>query len=107
MSEDVEEIELIKRRKLAEMRRRMAEEERRRELEAKKQSILRVILTPEARSRLANLKMVRPEFAEQLEAQLINLAQQGRLPVPLTDEQLKSILIELQSKKRDIKITWM
>lgn len=107
MSGDIEEIEIIKRRKLAEMQRKIAEEERKKELEARKQSILRVILTPEARSRLTNLKIVKPEFAEQLEAQLINLAQQGRLPVPLTDEQLKSILIELQGKKRDIKITWM
>ncbi|MDH5806462.1 MAG: DNA-binding protein [Candidatus Methanomethylicaceae archaeon] len=107
MSEDFEEIELIKRRKLAEMQKKLAEEERKRELEARKQSILRIILTPEARSRLANLKIVKPEFAEQLEVQLINLAQQGKLPVPLTDEQLKSILIELQGRKRDIKITWM
>ncbi|MCS7098047.1 MAG: DNA-binding protein [Candidatus Methanomethyliaceae archaeon] len=107
MSEEVDEVELIKRRKMAELQKRMAEEERRRELEARKQSILRVILTPEARSRIANLKIIKPEFAEQLEAQLISLAQQGKLPVPLTDEQLKSILIELQGRKRDIRITWM
>lgn len=107
MSEEVDELELIKRRKMAELQRKMAEEERRRELEARKQSILRVILTPEARSRIANLKIVKPEFAEQLETQLISLAQQGKLPVPLTDEQLKRILIELQGRRRDIKITWM
>jgi len=100
-----DELELLKQRKLAEMQRKLAEEELRREREAQKQNVLRVILTPEARSRLNNLKIVRPEFAEQLELQLIQLAQQGRLPVPLTDEQLKNILLELQSRKRDIKIT--
>ncbi|MCQ5363308.1 MAG: DNA-binding protein [Candidatus Verstraetearchaeota archaeon] len=100
-----DELEILKQRKLAEMQRKLAEEELRQEQEAQKQNVLRVILTPEARSRLNNLKIVRPEFAEQLELQLIQLAQQGRLPVPLTDEQLKKILLELQSRKRDIKIT--
>ncbi|MBC7113102.1 MAG: DNA-binding protein [Candidatus Methanomethyliales bacterium] len=100
-----DELELLKQRKLAEMQRKLAEEELRQEREAQKQNVLRVILTPEARSRLNNLKIVRPEFAEQLELQLIQLAQQGRLPVPLTDDQLKNILLQLQSRKRDIKIT--
>lgn len=104
-----DDIEALKQRRLAEMQRRAVEEERaesvRREAEAQKQNVLRVILTPEARSRLNNLKMVRPEFADQLELQLIQLAQQGRLPVPLTDDHLKRLLAELQEKKRDIKIT--
>jgi len=107
LSENIDDIELLKRRKLIELQRRIAEEKRRREEEERKQNILRVILTPEARSRLTNIKMVKPEFANQLELQLISLAQQGKLPIPLTDEQLKSILMELQEKKRDIKITWM
>ncbi|MCX8181656.1 MAG: DNA-binding protein [Candidatus Methanomethyliaceae archaeon] len=105
MASSPDELELIKQRKLAEMQRKLAEEELRQEQEAQKQNVLRVILTPEARSRLSNLKIVKPEFAEQLELQLIQLAQQGRLPVPLTDDQLKKILLELQSRKRDIKIT--
>jgi programmed cell death protein 5 len=96
---------------MADMRRRMAEEERteqvRQEVEAQKQNLLRAILSPEARSRLNNLKMVRPDFADQLELQLIQLAQQGKLPVPLSDDNLKKILIELQDRKRDIKITRM
>lgn len=105
MAGSPDELELLKQRKLAEMQRKLAEEELKQEQEVQKQNILRVILTPEARSRLTNLKIIKPEFAEQLELQLIQLAQQGRLPVPLTDEQLKKILLELQSRKRDIKIT--
>jgi len=74
------------------------------ELELRKQAILRGILTPEARQRLTNIKMVRPEFAEQIELQLIQIAQQGRIPLPINDVQLKEILARLQSARRDIKI---
>lgn len=109
MSEESdEELELIKQRQLAELRRRLIEAERaeraRKEYEAKKSAVLRAILTPEARARLANIKMVKPEFAEQLELQLIQLAQMGRIPTPVTDDQLKGILMELQSKRRNFTI---
>jgi programmed cell death protein 5 len=104
-----DDIGALKEKRLAEMRRRATEEDRaesmKREAEAQKQNVLRVILSPEARSRINNLKMVRSDFADQLELQLIQLAQQGRLPVPLTDEYLKKILADLQEKKRDIRIT--
>jgi DNA-binding TFAR19-related protein (PDSD5 family) len=33
--------------------------------------------------------------------QLIEMAQTGKLPIPLSDEQLKGILIQLQSRKRE------
>lgn len=109
MSDNPDELDLIRQRKLAEMRRRAVEEEQeermRQEAEAQKANILRAILTPEARSRLNNLRMVRPEFAEQFEIQLIQLAQEGRLTVPLTDDHLKQILAQAQSRKREIKIT--
>ncbi|MFZ0965077.1 MAG: DNA-binding protein [Candidatus Bathyarchaeia archaeon] len=106
VSED--ELEELRRRKLLALQQKFAEEQRQaqmeQQLEPQKQALLRKILTPEARQRLANLKMVRPEFTEQLELQLIQLAQQGKLPIPLTDEQLKQILIQLQSQKRETKI---
>ncbi|MCK4482880.1 DNA-binding protein, partial [Candidatus Bathyarchaeota archaeon] len=74
------------------------------QLELQKQALLRSILTPEARQRLANLKMVKPEFTSQLELQLVQLVQQGKIPVPVTDKQLKQILIQIQARKREIKI---
>ena len=108
MSED-EEIEEIRRRKMLELQRRLAQEQQQlqvqQQMELQKQAILRRILTPKARQRLTNLKMVKPEFANQLELQLIQLAQQGRVDVPISDEMLKQILIRLQSNRRDIKIT--
>jgi len=103
-----DELEELRRRKLLALQQKFSEEQRQaqmeQQLELQKQTLLRKILTPEARQRLANLKMVRPEFTEQLELQLIQLAQQGKLPIPLADEQLKQILIQLQSQKRETKI---
>ncbi len=80
------------------------DEEAKRELETQKQAVMRQILTPEARERLTRLKMAKPEFAEQVEIQLISLAQSGRLKSILGDEQLKAILTQLTPKKREIKI---
>jgi len=79
----------------------MEEEKRKRaELEAQKQEILRKILTPEARNRLNNVKLVRPEIAQLIEEQLIMLAQSGRIVEPLTDEQLREILEDIYSRSR-------
>ncbi len=101
-----EELEELRRRRMAELQ--AAEEERRRaqlrRLEEEKQALLFQILSPEARQRLANIKMVRPEFAAQLELQLIQLAQSGRVRIPITDQQLKEALKSLQSARREIRI---
>ncbi len=106
MSDD--ELEQIRKRKLLSMQSRMSDEQRQgqaqQQLEQQKQALLAKILAPEARQRLNNLKMVKPEFAEQIELQLIEMAQTGKLPIPLSDAQLKSILLQLQSRKRETKI---
>ncbi|MCW4000737.1 MAG: DNA-binding protein [Candidatus Bathyarchaeota archaeon] len=108
MSDD--ELEQIRKRKLLSMQNRasVSDEQRQsqaeQQLEAQKQALLAKILTPEARQRLNNLKMVKKEFADQIELQLIDMAQSGRLPIPLSDAQLKSILIQLQSRKRETTI---
>lgn len=103
-----EELEELRQKRLLALQRKLAEEQQKaqmeQQLEMQKQAVLKSILTPEARQRLANLKLVKPEFTAQLELQLIQLAQLGKLPIPLTDEQLKQILIQLQTKKREIKI---
>jgi programmed cell death protein 5 len=82
-----------------------AQEQRRREFEAQKKQIMMQILTPEARGRLSNLRLTKPEYVEQIELQLIQLAQTGRIQSKITDEQLKELLKKLAGKKRDINIT--
>ena len=107
MSDD--ELEQIRKRKLMSMQSRVSDEQRQAQAEHKLTSrnrrCLAKILTPEARQRLNNLKMVKKDFAENIEMQLIEMAQTGKLPIPLSDAQLKSILIQLQSRKREMKIT--
>lgn len=104
-----EELDAIRKRKMAAMQQRASdsqhETQEAQQAEAQKQALLRQILSPEARQRLTNLKMIKPEFTDQLELQLIQLAQMGRIPIPLSDAQLKQILIQLQSRKRETKIT--
>ncbi len=103
-----EELEALRRRRLAEMQRSSYDEQRRAQqqqsVERQKQAVIRRILTPEARQRLTNIRMVKPEFAEELEMQLIQLAQSGRLQGQVSDEQLKRTLEQLQGQKREIKI---
>ena len=103
-----EELEEIRRKKLLNLQQQMSNEQQQakaeQQLEAQKQALLRQILSPEARQRLTNLKMIKPEFTQQLEIQLIQLAQTGKLPIPLSDAKLKQILIQLQPRKRETKI---
>ncbi len=97
---DEDELERIRMKKMMELQQKAAEEEERRRREQEKAAALRIILTPEARQRLANLRLVRPELVEQLEEQLIRLAQTGRINLPISDEVLKEILIRLDSERR-------
>jgi programmed cell death protein 5 len=109
---DDEELEEIRRRKMAQIQGQVQDaqhqQEMQEEVSAQKQAILRKILSPEARQRLTNIAMVRPEFAAQLEMQLIQLAQSGQLArlgtLPLSDENFKSILTRLSGKKQDFTI---
>jgi len=76
-----------------------AREEERARQESQKRALARVVFTPEARQRLSNLKLVKPELATQVEEYLIVLAQQGRIAVPVDDDALKSVLEKIQPKR--------
>lgn len=75
-----------------------------RQLEAKKEMLLKRLLSSEARLRLNNVKMVKPELANLVENYLLGLAAQGKAPGQITDEQLKQILMSAQQPKKDFKI---
>ena len=71
---------------------------------SQKENILKQILTSEARMRLNNIKMVKPELSNMIEQYLIGLANQGKMHSQITDDQLKQILSSIQQPKRDFKI---
>jgi programmed cell death protein 5 len=73
-----------------------------------KTQTLRIYLTPEARLRIANLRMVKPEVADFVENQLLQLAASGKLRRQITDDEVKEILINMaQKEKREFRMRRM
>ena len=106
-----EELENLKKKRLQELQQQAGlqqdldvQEEQKQEFEKQKKMILVKILTPEARERLGRIKIARPEIVENIEAQLIMLAQSGQLKNKINDEQLRILLSKAIPRKRDIKI---
>jgi programmed cell death protein 5 len=85
-----DELEEIKKRKLLELQKQQEmasiQEQQRQQMELERDALLRQITTPEARERLARLKMAHPDIAESVENQLLALAQSGRLDRVIDDE---------------------
>ncbi|MDM7274550.1 MAG: DNA-binding protein [Thermoprotei archaeon] len=110
MSEDIyedEELEAIRERRLQELQRRLEEERRRKEAEAQRENVLRSILTSEARSRLNNIKLVKPEIARAVEDYIIQLVNAGRLAPPIDEEVVKRLLVEISERtRREYKISF-
>ncbi|MCD6235593.1 MAG: DNA-binding protein [Thaumarchaeota archaeon] len=103
MAIDEDELERLKAKRAAELQKKLEEEEERLRREAERQAAMRIILTPEARERLANLRLIKPELVAQLEEQLIQLASAGRIRTPITDDALKELLSRLD-RRRNIRI---
>src|SRR6056297_943675 len=72
--------------------------------EAQKQALLRQNLTDEARKRLNTVKMSKQEFGEQVERQIVALAQSGRIQDKIDDEKMKQLLNELKPEKKSFDI---
>ena len=107
-----EDLRRLREEKLAEIQKQQAmneyQQQKQNKLEIQKKNIMRIILSPEARSRLTNIQMARPQFAQNIELQLIQAYKTGALrgKAPLTDESFKTLLIQLQkqTKKHESKI---
>ena len=74
------------------------------QVNAQKDMLLKQLLSSEARLRLNNVKMVKPDLASMVENYLLGLASQGKAPGQITDDQLKQILLSAQQPKKDFKI---
>lgn len=81
------------------------EEAKRREAElAMRQKALMVLLDHDARQRLMNIRIVKPDLALAVENYIITAASAGKLNRALTDDELKQLLINLQQPKKQFKI---
>ena len=106
------ELDEIRRKRLEEMQRcqgqERAEDEQQKAAQeaerARKQQILRQILDIAARERLANVRLVRPDLAENVENQLIQLYSMGRINRIITEEEIKQILGKMTETKRETHI---
>jgi programmed cell death protein 5 len=69
-----------------------------------RENIMRMALTSEARQRLANIKMVKPQIAQSIEEYIVQMASSGKLKQVINDDQLKELLGSIQGKKREFTI---
>lgn len=106
--DDDKELQEIRRRKLEALQQDQAQDEVQSQVDEQhdqqRQAILRQILSPEARERMARLRIARAEFAEAVENQLIMLAQSGKLQAQIDDASLVQILERLTPEKRETTI---
>jgi len=103
----LDEAAQLKEQKLAEMQQKLeqqqAEEQKRELAEQKVELLLRKILSPGAKSRLKNIRLVNQEKYWAAVQQLLLLYQSGKVQGTVSEEQLKQFL-KMLSQKRDISI---
>jgi len=73
------------------------------QLKAQKEMMLKHVLSSEARLRLNNVRMVKPDLADLVENFILNLSVQGKISGQISDDQLKQILSSVQQPKHDFK----
>jgi programmed cell death protein 5 len=106
---DDERIEELRQQKMEELKEQAQEgdaagrgegqEATRQQAEAQKEALLKQHLTDGARQRLNAVQMSKPEVAEQVEQQIVALAQSGRIQDRIDENQMRKLLKELTPDK--------
>jgi programmed cell death protein 5 len=105
-----EELEELRKKKMEQLKEQQGgdgegQEAAKQQADAQKQAVLKQNLTDGARKRLNTVKMSKPQVGEQIEQQVVALAQSGRVQGQIDEDQMKELLSELtpDSKSFDIK----
>lgn len=105
-----EELQELRERKMEQLKERQggedaeAAEAQRQQAEAQKKAVLRQALTDGARKRLNTVQMSKPQFGEQVEQQIVALAQSGRLSGRIDEEKMKQLLQEMKPESKSFDI---
>jgi programmed cell death protein 5 len=107
-NDEDEELAALRKRKMIELQSQQTQmamvQEQQAAIEGQKQTILRGIMTPDARERLGRVKTAYPDVVAEIERELVLLATSGRLGQKIDDETMKNLLSKMMPKKREIKI---
>ena len=101
------ELEELRQRRLQEMQaqaeQQLAQEQERVAIEAQVQGALRQLMSAEAKERLAQVRVARPEMAKAVEQRIMALARDGELTALIDDATLQKMLTHL-SHRRETKV---
>ena len=89
------------------MEQAQAQEQKKAEMDEAISSMMKQILSDEARERLNNIKAAKPEKAEKLQGLIIGNANTGRIQGKVTDDQLIDLIDQLDNKMTsEVSITY-
>jgi programmed cell death protein 5 len=107
-SPDDDRLEELRKQKMEELQDQKQQEEAQQQAQqqadAQKQALLRQYLTDGARKRLNSVRMSKPQFADQVEQQILAIAQSGRINGKIDDAKMKELLRELKPDKKSFNI---
>ena len=113
-SPDDERLEELREKKMEQLREReqggggeadaAAQEAAAEQAEAQKEALLKQYLTDGARKRLNAVQMSKPQFAEQVEQQIVALAQSGRIQDRIDEDQMRELLKQLKPDSKSYNI---
>ena len=105
---DDERLEELRKQKMEQLQDQAEQEEAQQQAQqqadAQKQALLRQHLTDGARKRLNSVRMSKPDFADQVERQVLALAQSGRMNGKIDEEKMKELLRELKPDSNSFNI---